>query len=70
MQTTVFRVGMQSVNPLCRPLRDTIRVRLLRLYCPDLTGNEDIDGPKQFGTSTFLPSYRKSWSILNDLNGR
>ena len=54
IKTTIFRVGMRSVNATvefsCSLLRETTRVWLLQLYLPKLIG---IDGLKQFGTSNF-----------------
>ena len=53
IKITIFRVGMQSVNPSINPscslLRETTQVWLLQLCLPSLTGSEGIDGPKQFG---------------------
>ena len=70
IEITIFRVGMQSVNPSIKPfcslLRETTQVWLLQLCLPSLTESEGIDGPKQFGAH----SSRKAWSILNNLTGR
>ena len=56
IETTMFRVGMQSVNisikPFCSLLRETIQVWLLQLCLPSLTQIGGIDGPKQFGALT------------------
>ena len=56
IETTIFRVGMQSVNPSIKPfcslLRETTQVWLLQLCLPSLTENGGIDGPKQFGALT------------------
>ena len=56
IETTIFRVGMQSVNtsikPFCSLLRETTQVWLLQLCLPSLTENGGIDGPKQFGALT------------------
>ena len=53
---SIFRVGMQSVNPSIKPfcslLRETTQVWLLQLCLPSLTENGGIDGPKQFGALT------------------
>ena len=57
IEITIFRVGMQSVNPSIKPfcslLRETTQVWLLQLCLPSLTENGGIDGPKQFGALTF-----------------
>ena len=57
IKTTIFRVGMRSVNPsielFCSLLRETTRVLLLQLCVPSLTGSGKIDGLRQFGASTF-----------------
>ena len=56
IETTIFRVGMQSVNPTIKPfcslLRETTQVWLLQLCLPSLTEIGGIDGPKQFGALT------------------
>ena len=56
IETTIFRVGMQSVNPSIKPfcslLRETTQVCLLQLCLPSLTESGGIDGPKQFGALT------------------
>ena len=56
IKITMFRVGMQSVNPSIRPfcslLRETTQVWLLQLCLPSLTESGGIDGPKQFGALT------------------
>ena len=53
---TIFRVGMQSVNPSIKPfcslLRETTQVWLLQLCLPSLTEIGGIDGPRQFGALT------------------
>ena len=53
IETTIFRVGMQSVNPsikpFCRLHRETTQVCLLQLCLPSLTESGGIDGPRQFG---------------------
>ena len=53
IEITIFRVGMQSVNPSIKPfcslLRETTQVWLLQLCLPSLTESGGIDGPKQFG---------------------
>ena len=73
IEITIFRVGMQSVNPSIKPfcslLRETTRVWLLQLCFPSLTESEGIDGPKQFGALT-SHTLGKAWSILNNLTGR
>ena len=52
IKITIFRVGMQSVNPSIKPfcslLRETNQVWLLQLCLPSLTENGGIDGPRQF----------------------
>ena len=54
--TSVFRVGMQSVNPSIKPfcslLRETTQVWLLQLCLPNLKESGGIDSPKQFGALT------------------
>ena len=56
IEITIFRVGMQSVNPsikpLCSLLRETTQVWLLQLCLPNLTKSGGIDGPKQFRALT------------------
>ena len=56
IEITIFRVGMQSVNPSIKPfcslLRQTTQVWLLHLCLLSLTESGGIDGPKQFGTLT------------------
>ena len=56
IKITIFRVGMQSVNPSIKPfcslLRETTQVWLLQLCLPSLTESGGIDGPKQFGALT------------------
>ena len=56
IEITIFRVGMQSVNPSIKPfcslLRETTQVWLLQLCLPSLTESGGIDGPKQFGALT------------------
>ena len=57
IEITIFRVGMQSVNPSiklsCSLLRETNQAWLLQVCLPRLTGSEGIDGPRQFGAWTF-----------------
>ena len=56
IKITIFRVGMQSVNPSikssCSLLREMTQVWLLQLCLPSLTESKGIDGPKQFGALT------------------
>ena len=56
IKITIFRVGMQSVNPSIKPscslLRETTQVWLLQLCLPSLTESGGIDGPRQFGALT------------------
>ena len=56
IEITIFRVGMQSVNPSIKPfcslLRETTQVWLLQLCLPSLTESGGIDGSKQFGALT------------------
>ena len=56
IEITMFRVGMQSVNPsiksFCSLLRETTRAWLLQLCLPSLTESRGIDGPRQFGALT------------------
>ena len=74
IEITIFRVGMQSVNPSIKPfcslLRETTQVWLLQLCLPSLTGSVGIDGPRQFGALTSHTLVEKAWSILNNLTGR
>ena len=53
IKITIFRVGMQSLNPstkpFCSPFRETTQVWLLQLCFPNLTESGGIDGPRQFG---------------------
>ena len=61
IEITIFRVGMQSVNPSIKPfcslLRETTQVWLLQLCLPSLTESGGIDGPKQFGRSRHSPRH-------------
>ena len=54
IETTTFRVGMQSMSPSIKPfcslLRETTRAWQLQLCLPSLTESEGIDGP--FGALT------------------
>ena len=56
IKITMFRVGMQSVNPSIKPfcnfLRETTQVWLLQLCLPSSTEIGGIDGPRQFGALT------------------
>ena len=56
IEITIFRVGMQSVNPSIKPFcslfRETTQVWWLHLCLPSLTESGGIDGPKQFGALT------------------
>ena len=56
IEITIFRVGMQSVNPSIKPfcslLRETTQVWLLQLCLSSLTESGGIDGPRQFGALT------------------
>ena len=57
IKTTIFRAGMRSVNPSkelsSSLLREMTQVWLLQLCLPSLTESGGIDGPRQFGASTF-----------------
>ena len=68
IETIIFRVGMQSVNPSIKPfcslLRETTRAWLLPLCFPRLTESEAVQ------SIDFSHSSRKAWSILNNLTGR
>ena len=70
IETTIFRAGMQSVNPSvelsCSLLRETTQVWLLQLCLPSLTGSGGIDNR----SIDFSHSSRKAWSVLNNLTGR
>ena len=63
--TTIFRVGIQSVNPSTQRssnlLRERTQIWLLQLYLPNLTGSRGVN---------FSHYSRKVWSILNNLSGR
>ena len=52
IEITIFRVGMQCVNPSIKPfcslLRETTQVWLLQLCLPSLTQSRGIDGLRQF----------------------
>ena len=56
IEITIFRVGMQSVNPsikpLCSLLREMTQGWLLQLCLPSLTESRGINGPRQFGALT------------------
>ena len=56
IEITIFRVGMQSVNPSIKPfsslLMEATQVWLLQLCFPSLRERGGIDGPKQFGALT------------------
>ena len=71
IEITIFRVGMQSVNPtiksFCSLLRETTQVWLLHLSLPSLTESGGIDGPKQFGALTSHTLFKKRgvfWTTL------
>ena len=57
IETTIFRIGIWSVNPSiehsCSLLRKTTQAWLLQLCLLSLTGCGEIDGPRQLGASTF-----------------
>ena len=61
IEITIFRIGMQSVNPSIKPfcslLRETTQVWLLQLCLPSLTESGGIDGSKQFGAIDFSHSF-------------
>ena len=63
IKQTIFRVGMQSVNPSiklsCSLLRETNQVWLLQLCLPSLTGSVGFDGPRQFRALTSHPLVEK-----------
>ena len=75
IEITIFRVGMQSVNPSIKPfcslLRETTQVWLLQLCLPSLT---ESGGRNRWSEAVrsidFSHSSRKAWSILNNLTGR
>ena len=56
IEITIFRVGMQSVNPsiklFCSLLRETTQFWLLQFCLPSLTGSGGIDGTRQFEALT------------------
>ena len=70
IEITIFRVGMRSVNPSielsCSLLRKTTQVWLLQFRLPSLRGSGKIDGPRQFGASTFH-TLVENQRILNNL---
>ena len=57
IETTIFHVGIQSVNPSTQYspslLRQISQIWLLQLYLPNLPGSKGIDGLNLFGASTF-----------------
>ena len=71
IETTIFRVGMQSVNlsikPFCSLLRETTQAWLLQLCLPSLTESGGFEAVRSID---FSHSSRKAWSILNNLTGR
>ena len=73
-ETTIFIVGMQSVNPstklFCSLLSETTQVWLLQLCLPNLTESGGIDGPRQFVALTSHTLVKKPWSFVNNFNGR
>ena len=73
IEITIFRVGMQSVNPSIKPfcnlLRETNQVWLLQLCLPSLTERRDR-WSEVVRNIDFSHSSRKAWSILNNLTGR
>ena len=74
IEITIFRVGMQSVNPSIKPfcslLRETTQVWLLQLCLPSLTENGEDRWSEAVRSIDFSHSSRKAWSILNNLTGR
>ena len=71
IETTMFRVGMQSMNPCiklsCSLLRETTQVWLLQLCLPSLTGSGWDRWSEAVRSIDFSHSSRKAWSILNNL---
>ena len=71
IKITMFRVGMQSVNPsikiFCCLLRETTQVWLLQLCLPYLTESGGIDGPRQFEALTFHTLVEKHGLFLTTL---
>ena len=83
IETTIFRVVMQSVNPSVKPfcslLRETTQVWLLQLCLPSLRWMLEIAKlPRKLRdrlsdvvrSIDFSHSGRKAWSILSNLTGR
>ena len=74
IEITIFRVGMQSVNPSIKPfcslLRETTQVWLLQLCLPNLTKKRRDRWFKAVRSIDFSHSSRKAWSILDNLTGR
>ena len=73
VETTIFRVGMRSVNPSKEPScslhRETTQVWLLALLAK-LDGKLRDEWSEAVRSSDFSHSSRKAWSILNNLNDR
>ena len=71
IETSMFSVGMQSVNPsiqcFCSLLRETNQVWLLQLYQRNLTGSAERCWSETVQSIDFLHSSRKAWGILNNL---
>ena len=74
IKITIFRVGMQSVNPSIKPscslLRETTQIWLLQLCLPTLTEKRRGRWSEAVWSIDILHSSRKAWSILNNLTGR
>ena len=71
IEITIFRVGMQSVNPSiklsCSLLRETTQVWLLQLCLPSLTKSREIYGQRKFGALTFHILVEKHGVFLTTL---
>ena len=74
IEITIFRVGMQSVNPSiklsCSLLRETTQVWLLQLCFAKLDRKRRDRWSEAVRSIDFSHSSRKTWSILNNLTGR
>ena len=58
IEITIFRVGMQSVNPSIKIFCGLLR-EMTQVYLPSLTESGGIDGPRQFGALTFYTLVEK-----------
>ena len=74
IETTIFRVGMQSVNPSIKPfcslLRETTQRDAAIALLAKLDRNRRDRWSEAVRSIDFSHSSRKAWSILNNLAGR